>query len=648
MFKHTLQVFDISCRHSAVKSCAAVPFTFSVNICKHCYCNWHWLRLQKLHTLMQFSRHAFLENARPLPIAGSCQYSSVSDNNPSPKRTRLGKKPNFIDGPSLQHFIVNSTPSTSSSAVGAATGQATGVENVPYLSKDSFDGNQRKVYFETYGCQMNVSDTEIAWSILKQNGFLRTTEIKESDVVLVMTCAVRDGAEQKIWNRLEYLKSLKKKRSKHKAPFNIGILGCMAERLKKKLLEREEMVDLVCGPDAYRDLPRMLAVTQSGQTAVNVLLSLEETYADVRPVRMNANSVSAFVSIMRGCDNMCSYCIVPFTRGRERSRPIASILDEVRALSHQGVKEVTLLGQNVNSYRDTSEVSFPGSVANGETSGLSEGFRTIYKPKTGGRRFDELLYRVSQIDPDMRIRFTSPHPKDFPDGVLQVIRDRANICRSIHLPAQSGSSRTLEAMRRGYTSDTYLALVEHIHDILPDVSLSSDFIAGFCGETESDHQESLALLRRVHYSFAYCFPYSMREKTHAHHKLVDNVPDDVKSRRHMELTDTFREIALERNNNQIGQHHLVLIEGQSKRCAEDWAGRNEFNTRVIIHNNVNAQGDNDRTATSPCIKPGDYVVVQITSATSQVLRGLPLCHTTLQEYYSNHSENTHSVASATP
>ncbi|KAI0225587.1 CDK5 regulatory subunit-associated protein 1 [Lamellibrachia satsuma] len=585
-------------------------------------------------------------------MSSFCQYSSVSDDKRSSKQTKVRQKTNFIDGPSLQHFIANSTPSSSTSASDTAPApghreQKTGAENVPYLSEDSFNGNQRKVYFETYGCQMNVSDTEIAWSILKENGFLRTTEIKESDVVLVMTCAVRDGAEQKIWNRLEYLKSLKKNRSKHKTPFNIGILGCMAERLKKKLLEREEMVDLVCGPDAYRDLPRMLALTQSGQTAVNVLLSLEETYADVRPVRMIANSVSAFVSIMRGCDNMCSYCIVPFTRGRERSRPIDSILDEVRALSDQGVKEVTLLGQNVNSYRDKSELSFPGGVEKNETSDLSQGFRTVYKPRMGGRRFDDLLERVSLIDPDMRIRFTSPHPKDFPDGVLQVIHDRVNICRSIHLPAQSGSSRVLEAMRRGYTSNTYLALVEHIRDILPDVSLSSDFIAGFCGETESDHQESLSLLRRVRYSFAYCFPYSMREKTRAHHKLVDDVPGDLKSRRHMELTDTFRDIALEMNNNQIGQHHLVLIEGPSKRCAEDWAGRNEFNTRVIVHNSVNAQVNNEGTTKPLCIKPGDYVVVQITSATSQVLRGLPLRHTSLQECYTNQAIHKNHRASLT-
>ncbi|KAL6094256.1 hypothetical protein STEG23_034411 [Scotinomys teguina] len=301
------------------------------------------------------------------------------------------------------------------------------------------------VYLETYGCQMNVNDTEIAWSILQKSGYLRTSSLQEADVILLVTCSIREKAEQTIWNRLHQLKALKTKRPRSRVPLRIGILGCMAERLKGQLLDREKMVDLLAGPDAYRDLPRLLAVVESGQQAANVLLSLDETYADIMPVQTSPSATSAFVSIMRGCDNMCSYCIVPFTRGRERSRPVASILEEVRKLSEQGLKEVTLLGQNVNSFRDNSEVQFNNAVS----TNLSRGFTTNYKTKQGGLRFSHLLDQVSRIDPEMRIRFTSPHPKDFPDEVLQLIHERHNICKQIHLPAQSGSNRVLDAMRRG-------------------------------------------------------------------------------------------------------------------------------------------------------------------------------------------------------
>ncbi|XP_074656899.1 mitochondrial tRNA methylthiotransferase CDK5RAP1-like isoform X2 [Tubulanus polymorphus] len=479
---------------------------------------------------------------------------------------------------------------------------------------------------------MNVNDTEIAWSILEKSGFHRTLNINDSDVILVMTCAIREGAEQKIWKRLQFLKSLKKRRqqSKKKSELKIGILGCMAERLKTKILEKEKMVDLVCGPDAYRDLPRMLSITQSGQTAVNVLLSLEETYADVMPVRLNENSRTAFVSIMRGCDNMCSYCIVPFTRGRERSRPIDSIIDEVKQLSDQGIKEVTLLGQNVNSYRDTS-VSESFNVTNSDQTHLSKGFRTIYKTKKGGRRFSDLLDCVSRVDPEMRIRFTSPHPKDFPDEVLFLIKERQNICNQIHLPAQSGNNEVLDAMRRGYTREAYVQLVKNIRNILPDVSLSSDFISGFCGETEEAHQETVDLIKLVKYNFAFCFPYSMRGKTHAYHKLSDDVPQDVKNRRFMELINVFRDNATIVNQRQIGQVQLVLIEGDSKRSIEDFAGRNDANTKVIFQKKTIPSLENCDEFKP--MKPGDYVAVQIIDGTSQVLRGIPLYHTSIRDFH---------------
>eukprot|EP00058_Branchiostoma_floridae_P004291 XP_002589779.1 hypothetical protein BRAFLDRAFT_125887 [Branchiostoma floridae] len=496
-------------------------------------------------------------------------------------------------------------------------------------------GGRRKVYFETYGCQMNVSDTEIAWSVLKDSGYQRTESVNDADVILAVTCAIRENAEQKIWTRLQEFRAMKTRRNKSR-PLKVGVLGkencvdilrCMAERLKKDLLEREKSVDLIAGPDAYRDLPRLLSVTESGQQAANVVLSLDETYADVMPVRMNAGAPTAFVSIMRGCDNMCSYCIVPFTRGRERSRPIKSILEEVRALSGQGVKEVTLLGQNVNSYRDMSEQQH--QLADSPTN-LSAGFGTIYRKKKGGLRFSALLDRVAQVDPEMRIRFVSPHPKDFPDEVLQLIRDRPNICNHLHLPAQSGSSQVLQSMRRNHTREAYLELVQHVKKVIPDVSLSSDFIVGFCGETEDDHNQTLSLARLVRYDNAYLFAYSMRKKTHAYHKLMDDVPADVKQRRLAELINVCRQGMAEANAEKIGQVHLVLVEGVSKKSASDLAGRNDGNTKVIIPN-MDIPDEVGGQKSSP-MKTGDYVAVKITSYTSQVLKGIPLAHTSLQGF----------------
>lgn len=354
---------------------------------------------------------------------------------------------------------------------------------------------------------MNVNDTEIVWSILQKNGYERAENVKDADVALLVTCAIREGAETKIWNRLNHISAMKANRSKKRGPLQIGILGCMAERLKTQVLEVQRSVDVVCGPDAYKDLPRLLTLTRDGKnSAVNVLLSLEETYADTMPVRLNANAVNAYVSIQRGCDNMCTYCIVPFTRGRERSRPISSIEAECEALAEQGVKEITLLGQNVNSYRDMT-TQRDDNVARP----IVDGFKTVYKTKEGGARFAELLARAAEAVPDVRIRFTSPHPKDFPCEVLNTIKYYPNICKSLHIPAQSGSTEVLERMRRGYSREAYIDLIRHIRDVLPNVTLSSDFICGFCGETDVEFEETLSLIDEVKYNVAFLFAYSMRE-----------------------------------------------------------------------------------------------------------------------------------------
>nr|XP_045377000.1 mitochondrial tRNA methylthiotransferase CDK5RAP1 isoform X4 [Camelus bactrianus] len=496
-------------------------------------------------------------------------------------------------GPTFQHFLRNaSVPQEKPSSE---------VDDPPpYLTVDELSGRQRKVYLETYGCQMNVNDTEIAWSILQKSGYLRTSNLQEADVILLVTCSIREQAEQS----LQQLKVLKSKRLRSRVPLKIGILGCMAERLKEEILNREKMVDILAGPDAYRDLPRLLAVAKSGQQAANVLLSLDETYADVMPVQMSPSATSAFVSIMRGCDNMCSYCIVPFTRGRERSRPVASILEEVRKLSEQGLKEVTLLGQNVNSFRDTSEVQFNNAVS----TNLSRGFSSNYKTKQGGLRFAHLLDQVSRIDPEMRIRFTSPHPKDFPDEVLQLIHERDNICKQIHLPAQSGSSRVLEAMRRGYSREAYVELVHHIRESIPGVSLSSDFIAGFCGETEEDHFQTVSLLQEVQYNMGFLFAYSMRQKTRAYHRLKDDIPEEVKLRRLEELITVFREEATKANKAFVGCTQLVLVEGLSKRSATDLCGRNDGNLKVIFPDAE--MEDVTNSGLRVRAQPGDYVLVK--------------------------------------
>ncbi|XP_068919605.1 mitochondrial tRNA methylthiotransferase CDK5RAP1 isoform X2 [Petaurus breviceps papuanus] len=450
-------------------------------------------------------------------------------------------------GPTFQHFLRSaSTPQEKSDSSAAVE------DPPPYLTTEALVGRGRKVYLETYGCQMNVNDAEIAWSILQKNGYLRTNSLHEADVILLVTCSIREKAEQAIWNRLKRLKSVKARRLKSQVPLRIGILGCMAERLKEEILQREKLVDIIAGPDAYRDLPRLLTLADSGQRSANVLLSLEETYADIMPVQTSPNATSAFVSIMRGCDNMCSYCIVPFTRGRERSRPIASILEEVKKLSEQ---------------------------------------------------------------------------------VLQLIQERNNICKQIHLPAQSGSSRVLEIMRRGYTREAYLDLIYHIRESIPGVSLSSDFIAGFCGETEEDHLQTLSLLQEVRYNVGFLFAYSMRQKTRAYHRLQDDVPEEVKQRRLAELITAFRQGAAEANMAVVGHKQLVLVEGPSKRSTTELYGRNDGNIKVIFPD-IEME---DVTSPRGLIRaqPGDYVLVKITSSNSQSLKGVALCRTSLQEYSSH-------------
>ncbi|XP_065174044.1 mitochondrial tRNA methylthiotransferase CDK5RAP1 [Atheta coriaria] len=540
-------------------------------------------------------------------------YSSTDCNIP-PKDEAKPHRRRLLDGPNLKDFFKTEHLQN--------VDHLDENEIIPYLKSSVTLGKARKVYFEIYGCQMNQNDTEIIWSILKSVGYIKTNNLKHADVILIITCSIREGAEQKIWNRLDYIKGLTKKIQKD---VKIGILGCMAERLKHRVLEIDKSVDLVAGPDSYKDLPRLLALAEDNEVAINVMLSWDETYADVMPVRLNADSKTAFVSIMRGCENMCTYCIVPFTRGKERSRPTQSIIDEIKHLRDAGIKEITLLGQNVNSYRDLSE-----DVNHGTPTNMAKGFKTVYKLKESGLRFADLLHQVASVDPEIRIRFTSPHPKDFPDEVLEAIRSSPNICKSLHLPAQSGNSQVLERMRRGYTREAYVELVDHVRAVIPDVALSSDFIAGFCGETEEEFEDTLSLIHYVKFSNAYLFQYSMREKTTAHRRLEDNVPLAVKLDRLTRMVHAYRTEVAALNQAQIGASHLVLIEGRSKRSENFLAGRNDHNVKVIIP--AGEVGDATDGNLAP-IRPGDYIAVQINASTSQVLKGIPLYRTTLSDYH---------------
>ena len=454
------------------------------------------------------------------------------------------------------------------------------------MQENSINPVQKKFYIETYGCQMNFADSEIVNAILLEKGMNQVTEAELADIILVNTCSIRENAETKVWNRLKEFRGLK---AQNKS-LTVGVLGCMAERIKDQIIEEEQLVDIVVGPDAYRDIPRLIEEVEDGRKAVNVLLSLEETYADIAPVRTTGNGVSAFVSIMRGCDNMCSFCVVPFTRGRERSRPLESILNEIRQLSDQGYKEVTLLGQNVNSYKD------------------------------GNHTFSTLMDKASLLDPEMRFRFSSPHPKDFPDELLYLIAERPNLCNYIHIPAQAGSDSMLERMRRPYTRDQYLQLIEKMKGIIPGLSLSTDIIAGFCGETEEEHQQTLSLMREVEYDLAYMFAYSERERTLAYRKFEDDVPEEVKKRRLSEIISQQMSIQHRRNHDEIGHRHVVLVEGTSKRSEQQMSGRTDTNKIAVFDRND--------------FEKGDYVEVEITGATSATLIAKPIAKTSLGAYYS--------------
>jgi tRNA-2-methylthio-N6-dimethylallyladenosine synthase len=431
--------------------------------------------------------------------------------------------------------------------------------------KEQNTGKTRKLYIESYGCQMNFSDSEIVASILAKEGFDTTSDISSADVVFLNTCSIREKAEQTVRDRLTHIKGLKK----HKPDLLVGVLGCMAERLKSKLLEEEKIVDLVAGPDAYRDLPKLIEQVDEGDKAVNTFLSREETYADISPVRLNSNGISAFISIMRGCDNMCSFCVVPFTRGRERSRDPHSILNEAKDLFARGFREVTLLGQNVDSYKWSELENNKAWIA-------KKGVQDIVN-------FAELLKRVAEVSPDLRVRFSTSHPKDITEDVLYVMKQYDNICKNIHLPMQSGSSRILEMMNRGYSREWYLGKARQVRDILgEDCGLSSDMIAGFSSETEEEHQQTLSLMDEVEYDFAYMFYYSERPGTLAEKKYKDDITLEVKKRRLDEIIRKQRQHSLKRNLKDVGKVHKVLVEGFSKRSDDDLQGRNSANKVIVF------------------------------------------------------------------
>ncbi|MCX8080187.1 MAG: tRNA (N6-isopentenyl adenosine(37)-C2)-methylthiotransferase MiaB [Bacteroidia bacterium] len=440
---------------------------------------------------------------------------------------------------------------------------------------------------ESYGCQMNISDSEIVAAILSDQGYTQTQEVKEADIILLNTCAIRENAEQKIRWRLKELKSLDEKHNKI-----IGVLGCMAERLKHKFLEEEQLLDIVVGPDAYRDLPNLIKIAEEGGKGVNVFLSKEETYADIAPVRFGSNGVSAFISIMRGCDNMCTFCVVPFTRGRERSRDPYTIVEEARQAYEQGYREVTLLGQNVDSY----------IWAGG---GLKKDIPA--EKREQAITFSKLLEMVAKVAPDLRIRFSTSHPKDITDDVLRVMADYPNICKYIHLPVQSGSSAMLKKMNRGYTREWYLKKIDIIRKYLPDCGISSDIITGFCDETEDDHKQTLSLMEEVKFDFAYMFMYSERPGTPAERKFSDNVPPEVKKRRLQEVIELQQKHSAYHTSKFVGKICEVLIEGVSRKSDKDWMGRNSQNTVVVF-----PKGNET---------PGEYVKVKITSCTSTTLVG---------------------------
>lgn len=458
------------------------------------------------------------------------------------------------------------------------------------VSANQNTGKTRKLYIESYGCQMNFSDSEIVASILQKEGFDTTSNVDEADLVFLNTCSIREKAEQTVRNRLTQINGIKKK----KPEMMVGVLGCMAERLKTKLLEEEKIVDLVAGPDAYRDLPKLIAQVDEGSKAVNTFLSREETYADVTPVRLNSNGVTAFISIMRGCDNMCSFCVVPFTRGRERSRDPQSIVAEAKDLFAKGYREVTLLGQNVDSYKWSEEENNKARLEKIDQVEVVN--------------FANLLERVALVHPDLRVRFSTSHPKDITDEVLYTMAKYENICKYIHLPVQSGNSRVLELMNRGYSREWYLQRVEKIREILGnECGISSDMIAGFCTETEEEHKETVSLMEAVQYDFSYMFFYSERPGTLAAKKFADDIPLDIKKKRLEEIIQKQSELSLKRNQLDVGKVHKVLIEGTSRRSDQQLQGRNSANKVVIF-----PKGNKTK---------GEYVNVLVESCTGATLMG---------------------------
>lgn len=440
---------------------------------------------------------------------------------------------------------------------------------------------RKKFYIESYGCAMNFSDSEIVASILNKEGFGATRHYEEADLVLLNTCSIREKAEQTIRKRLTEFRKVKLA----KPGMLVGVLGCMAERLKGKLLEEEKLVDIVIGPDAYRTLPLLIEEAESGQKAVNVLLNREETYADISPVRLDSNGVTAFVSIMRGCNNMCSFCVVPFTRGRERSRDAHSIVKECAELFNSGYREVTLLGQNVDSYYWMDEQA--GEIVT----------------------FAGLLEKVAVIHPLLRVRFSTSHPKDITDDVLLTMGRYENICKYIHLPVQSGNSRILQLMNRTYSREWYMAKVDRIRQLLPDCGLSSDVISGFCTETEEEHNDTLSILEYSRYDMSYMFFYSERPGTLAARRYTDDIPVEVKKRRLNEVVNLQNRLSQESNQRDIGKLFKVLIEGDSRRSSDDWMGRNSQN-KVIVFPKKDFS-----------YKKGDYVTVKVNSATGATLLG---------------------------
>ena len=432
---------------------------------------------------------------------------------------------------------------------------------------------KKKVYIETYGCQMNFSDSEIVGSIMADNNFEITTTISDASIVFINTCSIRDNAEQRVNRRLKELKALKKKNPELK----IGILGCMAERLQDKIFE-EEVVDLIVGPDAYRDLPNLLNTVEKGQKAANVILSEEETYDEIQPVRLDGNGISAFISIMRGCQNFCSYCVVPYTRGKERSRNPETIIDEAKGLFEKGYREITLLGQNVNSYSWETDDKL---------------------------NFALLLEKVALINPLLRVRFATSHPKDISDELLYIIAKYNNVCKSIHLPVQSGSNRILKLMNRKYTRAWYMNRIEAIKSIIPDCAISTDIITGFCSETEEEHRETLSLMEWVGYDYAFMFKYSERSDTLAAKKYKDDVTEEIKSRRLNEIIELQRALSFKSNNNDIGKSYEILIDGTSKRSSLKLSGRNSQNKVIVIPKNEN--------------KLGEYITIKIKGCTSATL-----------------------------